>query len=106
VSLTSLLPSWELALESDNKSPKTIKPYLASVRSLTAYLAANDMPAGIDDVSAEGIRAGGVLRARPVRRRGTVRRRHDTANRGCWWQNRSRLRSMPTLAGVRRGSGS
>jgi site-specific recombinase XerD len=57
VSPTALLPSWELALESDNKSPKTIKSYLASVRALTAFLAANDMPAGVDDVMTESIRA-------------------------------------------------
>ena len=57
MSLTSLLPTWQLALESDNKSPKTIKSYLASVRSLTAFLAANDMPGEIDDVMTESIRA-------------------------------------------------
>ena len=57
MSLTSLLPTWQLALESDNKSPKTIKSYLASVRSLTAFLAANDMPGEIDDVTTESIRA-------------------------------------------------
>ena len=55
MSLTALLPSWEL--ESDNKSPKTIKSYLASVRSLAAFLAVNDMPGGIDDVTTERIRA-------------------------------------------------
>jgi site-specific recombinase XerD len=41
----------------DNKSPKTIKSNLASVRSLTAFLAANDMPGEIDDVTTETIRA-------------------------------------------------
>jgi hypothetical protein len=55
--LSGLLPSWQLALESDNKSPKTIKGYLASVRSLATFLRANDMPAGIEDVTTEGIRA-------------------------------------------------
>ena len=34
----SLLPSWELALDSANKSPKTIKDYAASVRSLAKFL--------------------------------------------------------------------
>jgi hypothetical protein len=57
MSLTLMLPSWELALDSGNKSPKTIKSYLASVRSLTAFLAANDMPGEIDDVTTESIRA-------------------------------------------------
>lgn len=55
--MTGLLPSWELALESDNKSPKTIKSYLASVRSLAAFLAANNMPGEVDDVTTESIRA-------------------------------------------------
>lgn len=57
MSMTGLLPSWELALESDNKSPKTIKSYLASVRSLAAFLAANNMPGEVDDVTTESIRA-------------------------------------------------
>jgi hypothetical protein len=51
MSLASLLPSWQL--ESDNKSPKTIKSCRASVRSLAAFLAASDMPAEIDDVTTE-----------------------------------------------------
>jgi site-specific recombinase XerD len=41
--LASLLPSWELALQAAGKSPKTITSYLGSVKSLAAYLAANDM---------------------------------------------------------------
>ena len=70
-SLTSLLPSWQLALESDNKSPKTIKSYLASVKSLAAFLATSNMPAEIDDVTTESIRAFLVAereRTKPLRR--------------------------------------
>ena len=40
----------ERALESDNKAPKTIRPYVASVRSLAAFLRANDMPGDAKDV--------------------------------------------------------
>jgi hypothetical protein len=57
MSLTALLASWELALESDNKSPKTIRSYIASERSLAAFLRANDMPADVEDVTTESIRA-------------------------------------------------
>lgn len=57
MSLTSLLPSWELALDSANKSPRTVKSYLASVRSLAAFLRDHDMPGGTDEVAAEHIRA-------------------------------------------------
>src|ERR1700722_14524595 len=57
MSLTSLLPSWELALDSANKSPKTIKSYTASVRALSRYLRANDMPDGPDETGTEHIRA-------------------------------------------------
>lgn len=57
MSLTSLLPSWELALGSGNKSPGTITSYLRSVRALSAFLRENDMPGGTGEVAAEHIRA-------------------------------------------------
>lgn len=57
MALTGLLPSWRLALEAANRSPKTIRSYLDSVRKLQGYLAEQGMPSGIDDVRAEHIRA-------------------------------------------------
>jgi site-specific recombinase XerD len=57
MSVTDLLPSWELSLDSSNKSPKTIISYTSSVRSLGAYLRQHSMPAGLDDVGPEHIRA-------------------------------------------------
>jgi integrase/recombinase XerD len=36
--LTALLPSWKLALDAANKSPKTITSYPDSVKRLEAYL--------------------------------------------------------------------
>lgn len=42
--LTALLPSWKLALDAANKSPKTITSYLDSVKRLEAYLAAEGLP--------------------------------------------------------------
>jgi site-specific recombinase XerD len=57
MSVVALLPSWQLALESSNKSPKTIKSYTASVRSLSAFLRENAMPDDIEDVAPDHIRA-------------------------------------------------
>jgi len=57
MSVAALLPSWQLALESDNKSPKTIKSYTASVRSLAKFLRDHDMPDDIELVEPEHIRA-------------------------------------------------
>jgi hypothetical protein len=42
--LTALLPSWKLALDGANKSPKTIVSYLDSVKRLEAYLATEEAP--------------------------------------------------------------
>jgi site-specific recombinase XerD len=57
VSVAVLVPSWRLALESANKSPKTIKSYTASVRSLAKFLHDHDMPDDIDKVASDHIRA-------------------------------------------------
>lgn len=50
--LTELLPSWELALDAANKSPKTITSYLDTPKRLAAYLAANDLELGAPDIRA------------------------------------------------------
>jgi site-specific recombinase XerD len=42
--LTALLPSWKLALDAANKSPKTIISYVDSVKRLEAYLASEQLP--------------------------------------------------------------
>lgn len=57
MSVASLLPSWQLALESATKSPKTIKSYTDSVRSLARFLREQGMPDDIELVDAEHIRA-------------------------------------------------
>jgi len=49
--LSTLLPSWKLALDAANKSPKTIISYLDSVKRLEAYLATAGLP-----LEAPGIR--------------------------------------------------
>jgi hypothetical protein len=56
MNLTALLPSWDLA-RSRTTRVQDDQELLASTRALTAFLAANDMPAGVDDVTTDGIRA-------------------------------------------------
>jgi site-specific recombinase XerD len=57
MSVAALLPSWQLAHESANRSPKTVKSYTASVRSLAKFLRGHDMPDDIEKVGPEHIRA-------------------------------------------------
>ena len=52
-----LLPSWKLALEEGGKSPKTIVSYLASVKALAAFLAANGLTDDTELTGAPEIRA-------------------------------------------------
>ena len=57
VILTALLPSWQIALDSANKSPQTIKDYVASVRKLATFLQDHGMPDDLEAVDAEHILA-------------------------------------------------
>lgn len=55
--LTSLLPSWELALHASGKSPKTIRSYTDSVRKLAAYLTASRLTDGTESTGPGEVRA-------------------------------------------------
>ncbi|GII03705.1 tyrosine-type recombinase/integrase [Planobispora takensis] len=55
--LGHLIPSWRLALDSEQKSPGTIESYLHSARLLIEYLAHHDMPQEIDGIEAGHLRA-------------------------------------------------
>lgn len=57
VPLVDLVPSWQLALEAANKSPKTVRSYLDSVRAFHAFLVDQGMPGGTESVDAEHVRA-------------------------------------------------
>ena len=46
--LALLLPSWELALRAERKSPQTVKSYGDGVRRFLAWAADNDRPAVLD----------------------------------------------------------
>lgn len=54
--LRALVDSWRIALESSNKSPRTIKVYTASARALIAWLHAGDRPTDAEGVTAGHIR--------------------------------------------------
>ena len=55
--MTAFVTSWQLALEAATKSPRTVRSYLDSVRALYAFLSAQGMPADVEGVDAEHIRA-------------------------------------------------
>lgn len=54
--IRTLLPSWRLALDLENKSPGTIRSYTDSVRMLAEWLTASGHPTGVEDVAAEHLR--------------------------------------------------
>ncbi len=55
--LSDLANSWKLALEAQNKSPKTLEAYLGSLGQLDRFLAAKGMPRGVDRIRREHIEA-------------------------------------------------
>lgn len=57
MSLTGMLPSWQLALDASGKSPKTIRSYTDSVRKLSAFLTSKGMPSAAGATGPEHIRA-------------------------------------------------
>ncbi len=46
--LAALLPSWELALRAERKSPQTIKSYAEGVRQYLRWCSDNDRPLVLD----------------------------------------------------------
>lgn len=57
MSLTGILPSWQLALDAAGKSPKTIRSYTDTVRKLSAFLTDEGMPSGLGGTRPEHIRS-------------------------------------------------
>lgn len=56
--IAALIPSWELALQSANKSKSTIEGYLRLVRRFAAFLEADDgLPKDAETVTADEVRA-------------------------------------------------
>ncbi|WP_422933602.1 tyrosine-type recombinase/integrase [Sinomonas sp. P47F7] len=52
--LAALLPSWELSLKAERKSPSTISNYGTGVRAFIAWCAAEDRPAVLDRPTVNG----------------------------------------------------
>ena len=57
VDLAAFVTSWQLALEAAGKSPRTVRSYTDSVRALQKFLVAQGMPADVEEVDAEHLRA-------------------------------------------------
>jgi site-specific recombinase XerD len=55
--IRDLVPSWELALDQEGKSPGTIRSYTDTVRKLGKWLHAAALPTGVEDIETEDIRA-------------------------------------------------
>jgi integrase/recombinase XerD len=55
--LIAFVTSWRLALEAAVKSPRTIRSYVDSVKAVHAFLVAEGMPADVESVDAEHLRA-------------------------------------------------
>jgi site-specific recombinase XerD len=55
--LITFIASWQLALEAANKSPRTVRSYTDSARWLCRFLVDQDMPADVEGVDAQHIRA-------------------------------------------------
>jgi site-specific recombinase XerD len=55
--LTAFVTSWQLALEAAAKSERTVRSYTDSVKALHAFLVDQDMPADVEGVAAEHLRA-------------------------------------------------
>lgn len=55
--ITGLITSWQLALEAAAKSPKTVRSYIDSVKALHRFLGAEGMPADVEGVEPQHVRA-------------------------------------------------
>lgn len=55
--LSDLLPSWELRLTAQRKSPRTIQSYVESARQFIAFLEAKGMPTVAPDITGEHLDA-------------------------------------------------
>lgn len=76
--LAELLPSWELHLRAERKSPQTVKAYGDGVRAYLNWCAANDKPAALDRRQlrefVDGLLTAGAKPATAVSRHLSVRR--------------------------------
>lgn len=50
LTLTRLIPSFELSLQAANKAPKTVKSYLEALRLFAAFVTANQFPEAVEQI--------------------------------------------------------
>ena len=76
--LVELLPSWELHLRAERKSPQTVKSFGDGVRAYLAWCAADDKPAALERRQlrefVDGLLTAGAKPATAVSRHQAVRR--------------------------------
>ncbi len=96
--LADLLPSWELSLRAERKSPQTIKTYTDGVHRYLAWCAKNDLPAALDRTQVQAFVADLLDRgAQPA----TARSRHLAVRRfGSWLAEEGEIDTDP-LVGIR-----
>lgn len=98
VDLAFLLPSWELALRAERKSPATVKSYGDGVRAFLTWCATTGTPAALDKAAVNGFTAG-LLEA--GREPATVRSRQLGIRRfAAWLAEEGEIPSDP-LAGLK-----
>jgi integrase/recombinase XerD len=96
--LALLLPSWELSLRAERKSPQTIKTYTDGVHRYLAWCAENDLPVALDRTQVQAFVAdlldGG---AQPA----TARSRHLAVRRYAAWLAEEGEIATDPLVGIR-----
>lgn len=96
--LAGLLPSWELALRAERKSPQTIKTYTDGVHRYLAWCARNDVPAALDRTQVQAFVADLLDHgAQPA----TARSRHLAVRRFASWLAEEGEIDTDPLVGIR-----
>jgi integrase/recombinase XerD len=92
--LAALLPSWELGLRAERKSPQTIKSYATGVHQYLAYCDANGLPAALDRRQLAAFTDDVLARSQPA----TARVRQLAVKRfSAWLADEGELDSDPLL---------
>ena len=96
--LADLLPSWELSLRAERKSPQTIKTYTDGAHRYLAWCAQNDLPATLDRTQVQAFVADLLDRgAQPA----TARSRHLAVRRYAAWLAEEGEIDTDPLVGIR-----
>lgn len=57
LTISNLIPDWELSLQSDNKSPKTVYSYVLSVQLFERFLKEKGLPTTVPDITPAHVQA-------------------------------------------------